>query len=110
MPAELRGFACQAHCLYSLCCIHPLAGTETTLLPHAGGDAAENGVPHSSGQSVATVALLERHAKTRLAVAADHFNRDYKKGFQFLQVRPGLAQIRSPCLLGMRLKALWEEQ
>ena len=35
---------------------------------------------------MATVALLEKHAKTRLAVAADHFNRDYKKGFQFLQV------------------------
>ena len=30
--------------------------------------------------------LLEKHAKSRLAVAADHFNRDYKKGFQFLQV------------------------
>jgi len=41
---------------------------------------------HSEGQSVAMVALLEKHAKTRLAVAADHFNRDYKKGFQFLQV------------------------
>ena len=41
---------------------------------------------HSDGQAVATVALLEKHAKTRLAVAADHFNRDYKKGFQFLQV------------------------
>ncbi len=53
---------------------------------HAGGEAAENGVPGSDGQSVATVALLEKHAKTRLAVAADHFNRDYKKGFQFLQV------------------------
>ena len=38
------------------------------------------------GESVGVVALLERHAKTRLAVAADHFNRDYKKGFQFLQV------------------------
>ena len=41
----------------------------------------------AAGQSVAAVALLEKHAKTRLAVAADHFNRDYKKGFQFLQVR-----------------------
>ena len=40
----------------------------------------------ATGQSVAAVALLEKHAKTRLAVAADHFNRDYKKGFQFLQV------------------------
>ena len=41
----------------------------------------------AAGRSVAAVALLEKHAKTRLAVAADHFNRDYKKGFQFLQVR-----------------------
>ena len=43
-------------------------------------------MPPSEGQSVAAVALLEKHAKTRLAVAAAHFNRDYKKGFQFLQV------------------------
>ena len=47
------------------------------------------------GQSVANVALLEKHAKTRLAVAADHFNRDYKKGFQFLQVTP-LQLLPSP--------------
>lgn len=34
----------------------------------------------------AAAMLLEKHAKSRLAVAADHFNLDYKKGFQFLQV------------------------
>ena len=32
-------------------------------------------------------ALAEKWAKSRLAVAADHFNRDYRKGFQFLQAR-----------------------
>lgn len=32
-------------------------------------------------------ALVEKHLKTKLAVAADHFNRDYRKGFQYLQVR-----------------------
>ena len=57
---------------------------------------AENGVPGSDGQSVATVALLEKHAKTRLAVAADHFNRDYKKGFQFLQVWHRCCSFFSP--------------
>lgn len=31
-------------------------------------------------------ARVEKHVKSRLAVAAAHFNRDYKKGFQFLQV------------------------
>ena len=31
-------------------------------------------------------ALLEKWVKNRLAAAAEHFNRDYKKGFQFLQV------------------------
>ena len=36
--------------------------------------------------SAAGAMLLEKHAKSRLAVAADHFNLDYKKGFQFLQV------------------------
>ena len=53
---------------------------------HAGSAAEANGLQEGEGQSVANVALLEKHAKTRLAVAADHFNRDYKKGFQFLQV------------------------
>ena len=33
-------------------------------------------------------ARVEKHVKSRLAVAAAHFNRDYKKGFQFLQVIP----------------------
>jgi hypothetical protein len=31
-------------------------------------------------------ALVEKHLKTKLAVAADHFNRDYRKGIQYLQV------------------------
>ena len=38
--------------------------------------------------AAADAALAEKAAKARLALAADHFNRDYKKGFQFLQVRP----------------------
>ena len=42
-------------------------------------------------------ALLERHAKSRLAVAADHFNRDYKKGFQFLQVRARYCSSQPRC-------------
>ncbi|KAK9918480.1 hypothetical protein WJX75_004379 [Coccomyxa subellipsoidea] len=47
------------------------------------GEASTSG---SRGKcSVAAAVLLEKHAKNRLAVAADHFNRDYKKGFQFLQ-------------------------
>ena len=36
--------------------------------------------------AAADAALAEKAAKARLALAADHFNRDYKKGFQFLQV------------------------
>lgn len=36
--------------------------------------------------ALAETARLEKHVKNKLAVAADHFNRDYKKGFQFLQV------------------------
>ena len=65
--------------------LHPL---RTRYAGSAGSLAEGNGVRQSAaGQSVAAVALLEKHAKTRLAVAADHFNRDYKKGFQFLQVQ-----------------------
>ena len=29
----------------------------------------------------------ERHMKRKLVVAVDHFNKDHKKGLQFLQVR-----------------------
>lgn len=36
--------------------------------------------------AVMETARVEKHVKSRLAVAAEHFNRDYKKGFQFLQV------------------------
>jgi len=45
---------------------------------------------------VMETARVEKHVKSRLAVAADHFNRDYKKGFQFLQVsiaRCGLVTV-----------------
>jgi hypothetical protein len=31
-------------------------------------------------------ALLEKILKNKLALAAEHFNRDYKKCFQYLQV------------------------
>lgn len=41
----------------------------------------------SNGQSsVADMARLEKHLKGRLAAAAEHFNRDQKKGLQYLQV------------------------
>lgn len=35
-------------------------------------------------------AVLEKLLKTRLAAAAEHFNRDYKKGFLYLQVSRSL--------------------
>ena len=56
---------------------------------HGGAGVGEASTSGSRGKcSVAAAVLLEKHAKNRLAVAADHFNRDYKKGFQFLQARP----------------------
>ncbi|KAK9841755.1 hypothetical protein WJX81_000904 [Elliptochloris bilobata] len=42
--------------------------------------------------AAADAALAEKAAKARLALAADHFNRDYKKGFQFLQALGLLAE------------------
>ncbi|EIE18029.1 Sec7-domain-containing protein, partial [Coccomyxa subellipsoidea C-169] len=47
-------------------------------------EASTSGNDKSEAAAAAAV-LREKHAKNRLAVAADHFNRDYKKGFQFLQ-------------------------
>lgn len=58
---------------------------------HGKGDEAED-----SKLAVMETARVEKHVKSRLAVAADHFNRDYKKGFQFLQVsiaRCGLVTV-----------------
>ena len=40
----------------------------------------------SSTEVAARGAFVERRAKAKLALAAEHFNRDYKKGFQYLQV------------------------
>ena len=51
--------------------------------PHTRAAARAEGALAAS----ADAALAEKAAKARLALAADHFNRDYKKGFQFLQVR-----------------------
>ncbi len=42
--------------------------------------------PSSSTEVAARGAFVERRAKAKLALAAEHFNRDYKKGFQYLQV------------------------
>ena len=43
-------------------------------------------MPSAGFVALAETARLEKLVKNKLAVAADHFNRDYKKGFQFLQV------------------------
>ena len=40
----------------------------------------------SAAASPAEVARMEKFLKGRLAAAADHFNRDQKRGFQYLQV------------------------
>lgn len=73
----------------------PAAGQHDKL--SIGHDLAADGNSSSSKQAALTEsARLEKYVKGRLAVAADHFNRDYKKGFQFLQVpassRKGLIQ------------------
>jgi hypothetical protein len=55
--------------------------------------------------ALTTAARHEKYVKGKLSVAADHFNRDYKKGFQYLEVvassrpdpniNPGRAKHRS---------------
>ena len=49
----------------------------------AGG---EDGSPAHGLSPLAAAARYEKYVKGKLSVAADHFNRDYKKGFQYLQV------------------------
>ena len=40
----------------------------------------------TADSALALAARVEKQVKQRLTVAADHFNRDYRKGFQYLQV------------------------
>lgn len=56
-------------------------------------------LPGDSDASPAELARVEKFMKGRLAAAAEHFNRDSKKGFQFLQVTLiGRAGLVSPVL------------
>lgn len=52
-------------------------------------DTEEGGSSGGGGgdSALALTARAEKQVKQRLTVAADHFNRDYRKGFQYLQVR-----------------------
>ena len=50
-------------------------------------------------RALVETALLEKWVKGRLAIAADHFNRDYKKGIQFLQVNTMFITPLSVCKL-----------
>jgi hypothetical protein len=48
------------------------------------------GLSLAAAATAAEVAAFEKGLKQRLMLAVDHFNKDYKKGFQFLQVRCSL--------------------
>ena len=57
--------------------------------PQGVGADAPNGAEQASGgadSELAVSARMEKQVKQRLTVAADHFNRDYRKGFQYCQV------------------------
>jgi brefeldin A-resistance guanine nucleotide exchange factor 1 len=45
------------------------------------------GLSVAAAATAAEVAAFEKGLKQRVMLAVDHFNKDYKKGFQFLQVR-----------------------
>lgn len=44
-------------------------------------------LPAGAAPTYAELARVEKFLKGRLAAAAEHFNRDSKKGFQYLQAR-----------------------
>ena len=46
------------------------------------------GLGSTRSASPADVARAEKQLKARLVAAAEHFNRDQKKGYQYLQARP----------------------
>ena len=60
---------------------------ESRLPPPLDIEAVEDGAPVGGLSPLAAAARYEKYVKGKLSVAADHFNRDYKKGFQYLQVR-----------------------
>ena len=75
----------QLQAIWSALC----SGQPSPLLPHKHPRGVHGGVAEEEDSKMLAVmetARVEKHVKNRLAVAADHFNRDYKKGFQFLQV------------------------
>lgn len=59
-----------------------LTGTYMHVVVGVAHDAAEHGDAWVAG------VRSEKYLKGRLILAADHFNRDPKKGFLFLQVCP----------------------
>jgi hypothetical protein len=56
-----------------------------------GGSSDGNG-----NNCVVSAARQEKAVKQRLVVAAEHFNRDHRKGLQYLQVRLASHQIKQP--------------
>ncbi|KAL0041048.1 hypothetical protein WJX77_003321 [Trebouxia sp. C0004] len=68
---------------------------------HGKGDEAED----SKLLAVMETARVEKHVKSRLGVAADHFNRDYKKGFQFLQTLGLLPAEMDPAAVAQFLRS-----
>lgn len=68
----------------ALCDGHPTPLTTPKHRPGGHGSSEEKVDPKLL--AVMETARVEKHVKSKLAVAAAHFNRDYKKGFQFLQV------------------------
>ena len=53
--------------------------------------------PADGASALTTAARHEKFVKGKLSVAADHFNRDYKKGFQYLQVMLGPSRSLEAC-------------
>lgn len=52
----------------------------------AAGNNGNGGGCGSSDSAVVLTARVEQQVKQQLTLAAEHFNRDYRKGFQFIQV------------------------
>ncbi|WIA18254.1 hypothetical protein OEZ85_009722 [Tetradesmus obliquus] len=52
------------------------------------------GMSVAAAAAAAEVAAFEKGLKQRVMLAVDHFNKDYKKGFQFLQANKLLPELR----------------
>lgn len=72
------------------------SAAEAAATAAAGADADAAAAVREAELRPARAAAFEKQLKTKASVAVDHFNKDYKKGFQYLQASNLLPELPPP--------------